>query len=263
MKTPANPNHIKVFDNFIEPEDLKVLDDLCRSGANGWWHEKSVPTLDYANAATGKYKELCMEVWRSWGNPHAHPLLDKYMQKLKTMISYEAGHHLVPTFGFCRMETPVGGYCPGHTDSEGIGASGTHFLPEYSPLHVYEPNLIDMSANIYVNNDFEGGQLYFDQYDITIEHTPGQLVWFPGSHEYMHGVHEIKSGSPRWNIITHFARPKLVELHSIIHDLYSELTDEQKAKFPADWNVNTHMPRGARGNYDYDYLENDQNADNQ
>ena len=253
MNTPANPNHIKVIDNFIEPEDLIVLDDLCRNNKDNWWNEKSVLTQDYIDAAIGKYKEKCAEIRSLWNNQNVHPLLQKYMDKLKTMISYETGHKLVPIFGFCRMETPVGGFCPGHTDSEGFGPTGSVYLPEYSPLHGYEPNLIDMSANIYVNNDFEGGLLYFPQYDITIEHTPGQLVWFPGSHEYVHGVHEITGGSPRWNIITHFARPKLIELHSIIHDLYTTLTDDQKALFPQEWDIDTHMPRGARGNYDYDY----------
>ena len=255
MSTPASPSHIRVFNDFIEPEDLAVLDDLCRNKSDDkWWNEKSVPTEDYISAALGAYKEQCATVRREWGNPNFHPLLEKYMVKLKQMISYETGHQLVPIFDFCRMETAVGGFCPGHTDSEGIGPTGTAFLPEYSPLHVYEPNLIDMSANIYVNNDFVGGQLHFEQYGITIEHVPGQLVWFPGSHEYMHGVHAIESGSPRWNIITHFARPKLIQLHSNAYNMYSELTDEQKEKFPAEWNVDTHMPRGARGNYDYDYV---------
>jgi len=254
MSTPANPNHIKIIDNFIEPEDLAVLDSLCRNNAgNVWWSEKSMPTQDYVYFALGDYKEHCAKVRSEGANANVHPLLGKYMSKLKTIISYEAGHQLVPIFDFCRMETPVGGSCPGHTDSEGHGITGTVFMPEYSPLHVYEPNLIDMSANIYVNNDFVGGQLYFEQYDLTVNHTPGQLVWFPGSNEYMHGVHEIKSGSPRWNIITHFARPKLIELHSMIHNMYVKLDEDQKAEFPVSWDVNTHMPRGIRGDNNYDY----------
>lgn len=255
-QTPASPERIKVIDNFVEPEDLQILDDLCRNkrpenGDAMWWENKSVPSEEYTFYALGAYKESCQRYRDSWGNPYFHPILKKYMNKLSAMISYECGHKLVPIFDFCRMETLEGGYCPGHTDAEGAGPSGTVYMPEYSPLHVYEPNLIDMSANIYVNNDFSGGQLYFPQYDITIEHTPGQVVWFPGSNEYIHAVHEVAGGT-RFNLITHFARPKLIEMHSMIHNMYVSLTDEQKKQWPDEWN-GQETPRGTRDDHDYRY----------
>lgn len=251
MKLPASPSHIRVFDGFVEPDDLAVLDNLCRNHSNNgeelWWSQKSVPSAEYCLYATGKYKQECEKYRRGAMTRNYHPLLTKYMNKLQEMISYEAGHKLVPMFDFCRMETADGGFCPGHTDAEGLGPDGSAYMPEYSPWHIYEPNLIDMSANIYVNNDFEGGQLHFPKFDITIEHTPGQLVWFPGSAEYEHGVHKI-SGAPRWNIITHFARPKLIEMHSLIHNMYSELTDEARAKFPESFDTNK-TARGLQGGY--------------
>lgn len=244
MTYPANPDHIKVFDNFVDKDDIKALDRLCRNpGDDEWYGQKSCPSEEYISYAVGAYKKKCEDFRRTAKTKRYSPVLTKYMDKVTKMISYEAGHKLVPMFDFCRMETASGGYCPGHTDAEGVNS----YMPEYSPLHMYEPNIIDMSVNIYVNNDYEGGQLHFPQFDITIEHTPGQLVWFPGSAEYEHAVHQI-NGSPRWNIITHYARPKLIEMHSIIHNMFSEMTEEQRSKFPSEY-VTNEIPRGLRGEY--------------
>jgi hypothetical protein len=240
---PSSPDRIRIIENFVEPEDLAVLDDLCRNpSGQQWWENKSVPSEEYVNCAIGEYKKVCEKRRKEWSCPTYHPLLKKYMEKLQKIMSYEVGHRLVPIFDFCWMTTPDGGSCPGHTDAEGLGPSGTTYMPEYSPLHIYEPNLIDMSTNIYVNNDYSGGQLHFPEYGITVEHTPGQLVWFPGSLEYLHAVHS-NIGAPRWNIISHFARPKLIEMHSMIHNLYVELTEDQKLKFPKSWDADSN-PRG-------------------
>jgi hypothetical protein len=249
MKYPASPDHIKVFDNFIEPDDLKVLDRLCRNATafDDWYGQKSCPSEEYIECAIGAYKERCIEYRSQTASSKYSLILSKYSKRITEMISYEAGHRLVPMFDLCRMETADGGYCPGHTDAEGLGPHGSSYMPEYSPFHIYEPNIIDMSVNIYVNNDFEGGQLHFPKFGITVEHTPGQLVWFPGSAEYEHGVHKIK-GNPRWNIITHYARPKLIEMHSIIHNMFSEMTDEQRRKFPEEY-VTDQIARGLQGKY--------------
>jgi hypothetical protein len=40
MKYPASPDHIKVFDNFVEPDDLRVLDRLCRNATENWYGQK-------------------------------------------------------------------------------------------------------------------------------------------------------------------------------------------------------------------------------
>jgi hypothetical protein len=240
----AHPRYITIIDNFIEKDDLQILDELCRYNKDSWWYEK-IPCMDFIEHTSGEYRELCMKYAVDFQRNRGHQLLDKYMDKAKKVISYEVGHQVVPIFNFNRHQTLSGGFCPGHTDSEGIGPNGISYLVDYSPMHIYEPSLIDISANIYINNDYDGGQLYFEAYDIEITHTPGQLVFFPGSVEYNHGVRKISNGT-RWNLITHFARPKLITMHSAIHNMYSKLSDEQRASFPLEWN-DGYAHRGSTG----------------
>lgn len=243
----ANPANIKVVENFMDIEHVNIIHDLCKKSLENpkleeWWYHK-FPGPEYVEFAGGKYKDTC-ELSLFDYRRNKHPLLKYYLDKVTDIISYEAGRKVVPIFNFNRHQTLEGGICPGHTDSEGYCGNGIMYLPEYSPNHLYEPAIIEFSANIYINNDYDCGQLYFPEYDIVINHTPGQLVFFPGTMEYNHAVYEVKNGT-RWNLLTHFARPKLIMMHSIIHNLWGVLNDEQKKMFPESWNDGP-QPRGVR-----------------
>jgi hypothetical protein len=243
----ASPDNIKVFEGFMDPDHVEVIHELCKNSldnlhASEWWYNK-FPGPEYTENAIGEYKRKC-ELGLQHYHQEKNPLLKFYIDKVTDLISYEAGRTVVPIFNFNRHQTLSGGICPGHTDSEAYSHEGVSYLPEYSPNHLYEPAIIEFSANIYINNDYDGGSLYFPDYDITINHTPGQLVFFPGTLQYNHAVHKVENGT-RWNLLTHFARPKLIQMHSIIHNLWSVLTDEQKSMFPESWNDGP-QPRGVR-----------------
>jgi len=60
-----------------------------------------------------------------------------------------------------------------------------------------EPNLFywrDFGCIYYLNDDYEGGEIYFPNHDITLKPKPNTLVFFPGNHDYLHGVYPVKSG---------------------------------------------------------------------
>lgn len=257
QKELCNPNNIVVIDNFMDPEDVKTIDSLCRASLEDptlpeWWYNK-LPGEDYTKYAKGSYKDKCLEYVGPDYHLDKHPLLKKYMDKVSALVTYEVGRRVVPMFTFNRHQTLCTGMCPGHSDSEGMGPNGIDFMPEYSPDHIYEPAIIEFSANIYVNNDYEGGQLCFPEYDIEIQHTPGQLVWFPGNLHFVHSVNKITSGN-RWNLLTHLARPKLIEMHSYLHNLWQVMTPEQKALFPESWSTEGEMARGiSENNLEYLY----------
>lgn len=248
MEPKCNPNNIHVVENFMEPDHVKEIHALCVESLENpdpskeWWYNK-FPGPEYTEHTYGRYKEVC-ETGLVGYHERKHPLLKHYMDKVADVISYEAGRKVVPIFHFNRHQSVDGVTCPGHTDSEGMSPEGVNYLPDYSPNHHYEPAIIEFSANIYINDDYEDGELYFPEYDVTITHTPGQLVFFPGTLEFVHAVHTVKNGT-RWNLITHLARPKLIKLHSTIHNMWNLMTDEQKSNFPESWE-DEWRPRGVR-----------------
>lgn len=252
METKCNPNNIHVIENFMKPYHVQEIHELCVESLENsdpskeWWYNKCDPGPEYVEYTYGSYKEACeANLVRFDYHEGRHPLLKYYMDKVADVISYETGRKVVPIFHFNRHQSVDGVGCPGHTDSESMSSEGINYLPDYSPNHYYEPALIEFSANIYINNDYEDGELYFPEYDITITHTPGQLVFFPGTLEFVHGVHTVKNGT-RWNLITHLARPKLIQLHSTIYNMWNLMTDEQKSNFPEFWEDES-RPRGVRG----------------
>lgn len=46
----------------------------------------------------------------------------------------------------------------------------------------------------YLNDNYEGGEIYFPNQNIEIKPKPNTLVFFPGTMEYLHGVKPITNG---------------------------------------------------------------------
>ena len=59
-----------------------------------------------------------------------------------------------------------------------------------------------VSIVYYFNDDYEGGELEFIHFGVTIKPKAGDLFVFPSAYSYEHQIHEIKSGSPRWTIVS-------------------------------------------------------------
>jgi hypothetical protein len=54
------------------------------------------------------------------------------------------------------------------------------------------------SAILYLSRrgiDFDGGQIYFPQHNVSVDPEPGVLVFFPGDLNHVHNVKKITSGS--------------------------------------------------------------------
>jgi hypothetical protein len=54
---------------------------------------------------------------------------------------------------------------------------------------------------LYLNDDYEGGELFFRNIDLEIKPKKGSLLIFPGTEEFFHGVNTVKSGPIRYVII--------------------------------------------------------------
>lgn len=66
------------------------------------------------------------------------------------------------------------------------------FLSEYSSL-------------FYLNEDYEGGELIFPDYELSIKPEAGTLITFPTNSMYQHAVNKVESGT-RYNIALRWFR---------------------------------------------------------
>ena len=52
-----------------------------------------------------------------------------------------------------------------------------------------------ISALVYLNDDYEGGELEFPWFGIKIKPKAGMLILFPSNFAYRHIAHPVKSGT--------------------------------------------------------------------
>lgn len=83
-----------------------------------------------------------------------------------------------------------GAYLDGHTDDR----------PMEQPIE--ELNSMTYVMGLFLNDDYEGGELVFEHQKISLKPTAGTLVFFPGFYT-RHAVNKVSSGS-RINILSHF-----------------------------------------------------------
>lgn len=59
------------------------------------------------------------------------------------------------------------------------------------------------SALLYLNDDFDGGELLFHNQNVLLKPEPNMAVFFPSTFEYVHSVQELRSGI-RYNVTMFF-----------------------------------------------------------
>lgn len=61
---------------------------------------------------------------------------------------------------------------------------------------------LDIATLVYLNDEYEGGDIYFPKYKISYKPKPGDLLCFPDNPNFIHGVKPIIKGTrftlPRW-----------------------------------------------------------------
>jgi len=57
---------------------------------------------------------------------------------------------------------------------------------------------IKYAAVIYLNNDYNDGEIFFENKEIALKPDPGSLLLFPGNEEFKHGVNYVGDGPVRY-----------------------------------------------------------------
>jgi hypothetical protein len=79
-----------------------------------------------------------------------------------------------------------------HVDNNYLAAGDTE-----ENQFLYDKNI---SALLYLNNNYEGGDIRFTEYNKSIKPSPGTLIFFEGDSSKPHEVEEVISGD-RYNIV--------------------------------------------------------------
>jgi hypothetical protein len=162
-------DQIKHNSRFMDPEDARLIAEYAAAiDAN---------FTEYGNGE----KEFTF--FASFNNPEVLRLLNFYGN---LAMSFVKNNYEGPFEPYDESKTHVARFI------EGFGM--------HEHYDVNRPN--DIATLIYLNDNYEGGEIYFPAYDVCIKPQAGDLVCFPDNEKFVHGVKPILSGtrytSPRW-----------------------------------------------------------------
>jgi len=132
-------------------------------------------------------------------NPNIFPAIVKIQERLKKEVDL--------FFSVDAKATPpaIVRWLPGqlqmpHADKE-LHEGPDAGLPNDFPWY-------DIAGLFYLNDDYEGGELYFPLQGVEFKPKAGGAYFFPGDKNFIHGVREIKSGIRYvipffWTIMSH------------------------------------------------------------
>lgn len=121
---------------------------------------------------------------------------------------------------------PVGAFARWHSDSSDIDGNPTAWRNN------------KFASVLYLNDDYEGGELEFRDHDLSIKLPQGSLIAFPGGVENIHRINEITKGT-RFTIVGFWDYVDSVyteeELKQMEEEIAYERTrqDEQKRQWAA------------------------------
>lgn len=130
-----------------------------------------------------------------------HDEFAEYMKPKLIEIGAKAyGEELLPDKPMLYMTHPTGSHIGAHTDILTIDYENND--PEKDPGPSKEEQIASfenlwsghLAILAYLNDDYEGGYLYFPEFDYYVKPEAGDVVMFPGSLYYVHGVSTVTSG---------------------------------------------------------------------
>jgi predicted 2-oxoglutarate/Fe(II)-dependent dioxygenase YbiX len=204
--TPLNMHReILIVPNFLSPDicneyieyirrqqetDLSVFDAEAtnKKGEVSWEVDKK--TRDTQTVETGPIREAILDLMRQAVREQLNPFFNVKIKdsEMPQVLVYHPGGHYKP-----------------HIDGEALFDDGSGQLRWRRNVER------DISLIIYLNQDFEGGELVFPKLAITIKPRQGMLLGFPSNHHFLHGVNPTTKGT-RYAIVNWFSLGKPAEL---------------------------------------------------
>jgi hypothetical protein len=202
-----SPDNIVALENFMTEEELSKLNDFIRSNTN--WdvtetHHNENGTVTYDADYWANRVATYPTIQKS--SLEVPVIIEKMVRRLKIEVDKFFSVDADPTSPAMVRWLPGQLQMP-HADKElhtGPDAGKPNDFPYY-----------DLAGLFYINDDYEGGELYFPNQGIQFKPKAGAAYFFPGDKNYIHGVTEIKSGIRYtvpffWTILRHQEKPQVV-----------------------------------------------------
>lgn len=178
--------------DFLTQEELDTINDIIYNASQEDWEVEYMSNLakfcmekfgrdDVENlVAEGKF-----EITQNWVdknlNIQNHPIQKIFYDRLNKMIVQSDSSIVLSGLATIQRMQP-GVELKSHVDQD------------------TDPS-IRYAAIIYINNNYNDGELFFKNLNISIRPNPRDLLFFPGDSKYEHGVKHVSDGPIRYVLV--------------------------------------------------------------
>lgn len=182
----TSPDNIVEIEDFLTENELIFLNNFIRNNKH-WdytedeFNEEGVQIYDAA------YWENRVATWNTLSEnaPEVISVISNIVLRLRPIVERFFNVTCWPTKPAMVRWIPGTFQIP-HADKElhiGEDAGKPNAFPWY-----------DLAGLFYINDDYEGGELYFPNQGIQFKPKRGAAYFFPGDMNYIHGITEITAG---------------------------------------------------------------------
>lgn len=175
--------NIHVVDNFVSPDDLGKIMTYAESirtwrSLDDVW-DKRVHSFEMIQSNCEDVADFLKSLTDSVKKAISRILSAELTDVVPSIVRWRVGDHQAP-----------------HADKQEVDGSPNPY-PEN-----------DIASLVYLNDDYEGGEIYFPNQGLSFKPSAGSLVFFPGDVNYLHGVTAVERG-------TRYTMPNFWSIRSI------------------------------------------------
>jgi hypothetical protein len=169
---------VATFPNFMDAQEcIQIMNFFEDQGVNeGHWMQTCF--YDSKGMALVSSQEA---LERSGLEQRQANYFDWLNNEIKSAIEQAFGREVVTNSTHAQL-WPTGSFARWHSDNSDIDGNPSAWSNN------------KFASILYLNDNYEGGELIFRDHDLTVKLPQGTLIVFPGGIENVHRVEEVKSG---------------------------------------------------------------------
>jgi len=180
------PENIVELENFMTKEELQKISTFAKS-ISEWDYTETHHNDDGTVVYDSEYwkDRVATSDTLNKQDPTIFPIIESLVERLKLIVDDFFKVDAWATNPAIVRWLP-GQYQNPHADKE-LHEGDNFGKPNDFPYY-------DLASLFYLNDDYEGGELYFPKQKIKFKPKAGAAYFFPGDLNYIHGVSTIESG---------------------------------------------------------------------
>lgn len=177
------------YENFLNAEQCSYIYNICMNATQEEWdktHEIEMSNIAEQNGyTTAEQKKYYFENIYKKNNYWAGRLLKINDKNISKHISNSIDK-IYPNSIYRTND-------PSYVQRQYIGGEplGIHHDQQHTDKFI-------KAFVVYINDNYEGGELFFPDLDVEIKPKSGSMITFPADSNYMHGTKIVSSGSDRF-----------------------------------------------------------------